>query len=89
VNDYEIGNLYIIRVMEDDVLLRADKLVELEETLNKDARARLEHIIGPISAAIAFLYDQQLVNELEKRGYELIPQQRTKMIEWERDKKAG
>jgi len=81
MSDYSIDELYIIRVKEDDRLLRANKLGELEQLLNDDERAKLEHIIEPISAAIAFLYDAELISELEENGYELLQQQRTKMIE--------
>ncbi len=84
-NNYEsaVDGFYIIRVREDDELLRADRLGELERILAGDDRVRVEHIIRPISAVIAFLYDKGLVAELENVGYELLPQKSVKMIERE------
>ncbi len=76
-----IENFYMIRVREDDELLRASKLNELELILEGDARAKIEHVIMPISAVVAFLYDAGLVEELERSGYELLPQKNVKMIE--------
>ena len=81
MSECDIDNLYIIRIPEEDELLRTNNLVQLEQLLHNDERARLEHIIEPIAIAIAFLYDPELINELEEKGYELLPQQRTKMIE--------
>ena len=77
----ESENFYMIRINEEDELLRADKLGELEELINSDHRAQLKQVIEPISAVSAFLYDLDLVQELEDQGYELIPQPRPKMIE--------
>lgn len=86
MSDCRIEELYIIRVREDDEILRANKLGELEQLLNEDERARLEYVIHPISAAIAFIYDKGLVEKLENDGYELLPQQRVRMIERENRK---
>lgn len=77
----DIENFYLIRVREDDELLRANKLGELENILNGDERAKVEYVIKPISAVVAFLYDKELVDELKNRGYELLPQKNIKMIE--------
>lgn len=76
-----IENFYLIRVRENDELLRESRLSELENILNGDERAKVEHVIKPISAVVAFLYDKSLVVELENRGYELLPQKIVKMIE--------
>ncbi len=76
-----IENFYIIRVMGNDESLRESGLGELESILNGDERARVEHVIRPISAVVAFLYDPRLVDELKNRGYELLPQKTIKMIE--------
>ncbi len=81
-----IENFYIIRVREDDELLRGNRLGELENILNGDERAKVEHVIKPISAVVAFLYDKSLVDELENRGYELLPQKNVKMIEADTEK---
>lgn len=77
----DIENFYMIRVKEDDELLRESRLGELENILNDDERAKVEYVIKPISAVIAFLYDAELVVELKNRGYELLPQKNVKMIE--------
>ena len=71
-----IENFYMIRVIEKDEMLRIKQLAELEEILISDERAKLERVIQPISAAIAFLYDDSLADELQCRGYELLPQQK-------------
>ncbi len=76
-----IENFYLILVKEDDKSSRDCKLGELENILNGDERARVEHVIKPIAAVIAFLYDSELVAELETKGYELLPQKNVKMIE--------
>lgn len=77
----EIENFYLIRVKGDDESLKASGLVELENILNGDERAKVEYVIKPISAVIAFLYDSGLVAELQNRGYELLPQRMARMIE--------
>ena len=82
-----IENLYIIRV-RDDESMRAERLGELEQVLKNSRMARLEYVISPIAAAIAFIYDPELVKSLEDSGYELLPQQRVKMIENEEGKQG-
>ncbi len=77
-----IANFYLIRVRKDeDESLKAGRLDELERILEGDERAKIEHVIRPISAVAAFLYDAGLVAELENKGYELLPQKNVKMIE--------
>ncbi len=76
-----IENYYIIRVREDDESVRASRLGELELILGSDERAKVERVITSISAVVAFLYDESLVAELERSGYELLPQRNVKMIE--------
>jgi hypothetical protein len=73
-------NRYIIRVHDDDELIRASKLNQLEILLDEE-RAKLEHVIVPISGVIAVIYDAKLVDELKSEGYELIHQPKTQMLE--------
>lgn len=81
MNESEIEGLYIIRVKEEEDLMRINRMGELENILRKDDRAQLERLIEPIGAAIAFIYDKKLVNDLETAGYEMLPQRKVKMIE--------
>lgn len=74
-------NYYRIQVNEEDDLKRINKLYRLEELLGNDERSELRYIIAPVNSITAILYDKQLVEELKEQGYELIQQQRTKMIE--------
>lgn len=77
-----IDNFYIIRVRKDeDESLKMGRLDELEQILKVDDRARLEHVVRPIAAVVAFIYDESLAAELVSRGYELLPQKNLKMIE--------
>lgn len=78
--DGGIRGLYIIRVREDDEVVRIDKLNELENMLNAGDGAKLERVILPICAVVAFLYDSSLIEKLKKGEYELLPQKMEKMI---------
>ena len=81
MNGSEVEGRYIIRVGEEEDLMRINRMGELENILRKDDRAQLEHLIEPIGAAIAFIYDENLVRDLEAAGYEMLPQRKVKMIE--------
>ena len=72
----KIENFYLIRLKEDDEEFRAGRFGELEELLRSDERAEIRHVITPISAITAFVYEPQLVDELKERGYELTPQEK-------------
>ncbi len=77
-----VESFYMIRVRKDENgSLKASRLDELEKILEGDERAKIEHVIRPIYAVVAFLYDAGLVAELERSGYELLPQKNVKMIE--------
>ena len=76
-----MSNYYMIRVNQNDDLMRINKLYALEEMLSEDNRGEIRNVIASIDAVTAFLCNQEIVGELEEKGYELIPQEKTKMIE--------
>ena len=72
---------YVIRVQEKEDLTKTNRLGELEEILKNDDRAKLELTVEPISAVIALIYDKDLADELEKKGYELMPQRNLSIVQ--------